>query len=69
MKCLVCGRKLKNPRSINIGYGPICYQKLYGKTLGQGRASKAISNVIRNNCKTETLPGQIFLDTYWCNST
>ena len=27
LKCRRCGRKLKNPESIEIGFGVICYQK------------------------------------------
>lgn len=23
-KCKTCGRKLRNPRSVSIGYGPLC---------------------------------------------
>lgn len=27
-KCLRCGRKLKDPKSIELGYGPTCYSKI-----------------------------------------
>lgn len=30
MKCSVCGRNLRNPESQEIGYGPVCYKRLFG---------------------------------------
>ena len=27
MKCKRCGRELKNKKSIEIGYGEVCYKK------------------------------------------
>jgi len=30
-KCKECGRKLTNPRSVAVGYGPVCYRKLFKK--------------------------------------
>lgn len=27
MQCTTCGRKLKDKKSIDRGYGPICYEK------------------------------------------
>ncbi len=31
MICLACGRLLRSQESRKIGYGPVCYEKLYGK--------------------------------------
>lgn len=31
--CKRCGRKLKNPESIEIGFGKICYQKYMAESL------------------------------------
>ena len=28
MKCGKCGRELKNPRSRQLGYGPVCYRAM-----------------------------------------
>lgn len=30
MTCSLCGRKLKNEKSREIGYGPICYRRMLG---------------------------------------
>lgn len=30
MKCGKCGRELKNPRSRQLGYGPVCYRAMTG---------------------------------------
>ncbi|MDY0394756.1 DUF6011 domain-containing protein [Virgibacillus halophilus] len=27
-ECITCGRKLKDKKSIERGYGPVCYEKL-----------------------------------------
>ena len=29
MKCSICGRKLRNPKSRELGYGPVCYKKAF----------------------------------------
>ena len=34
MTCLGCGRTLKSEKSIQIGYGPVCYRKMF---LGKRR--------------------------------
>ncbi|MCK9444590.1 MAG: DUF6011 domain-containing protein [Tissierellaceae bacterium] len=31
--CKRCGRKLKNPESIEMGFGKICYQKFMAESL------------------------------------
>lgn len=31
--CKRCGRKLKNPESIEVGFGKICYQKFMAESL------------------------------------
>lgn len=31
--CKRCGRKLKSPESIEIGFGKICYQKFMAESL------------------------------------
>ncbi|MCD7826328.1 MAG: DUF6011 domain-containing protein [Clostridiaceae bacterium] len=30
MTCSVCGRELKSAKSKELGYGPICYRKVFG---------------------------------------
>ncbi len=39
MQCNRCGRRIKSPESMEAGYGPNCYRKLFGKPLP--RQSKA----------------------------
>ena len=34
-RCLRCGRKLKNPTALSLGYGPICYAKLQQEKLNR----------------------------------
>lgn len=41
MQCNRCGRSLKSPASVEAGYGPSCYRKLFGIPLP--RISKASS--------------------------
>lgn len=31
--CKRCGRKLKNPESMEVGFGKICYQKFMAESL------------------------------------
>lgn len=31
--CRRCGRKLKNPESIEIGFGTVCYKKFMAESL------------------------------------
>lgn len=31
MTCLNCGRKLSNPKSVELGYGPVCFGKISGE--------------------------------------
>lgn len=39
--CTHCGRRLKSPESMEAGYGPSCYRKLFGKSLPRQAASGA----------------------------
>jgi len=36
MRCRRCGRILRDPQSIQIGYGPVCYEKEFGCSLTFG---------------------------------
>lgn len=31
MRCLACGRVIRSKESIINGYGPVCYQSIFGK--------------------------------------
>lgn len=41
MICLKCGRKLKNVVSQQAGYGPVCYRRMFGTSLRDGRKDGA----------------------------
>lgn len=32
MICQVCGRRLKNAKSLELGYGPTCYRRIFPKS-------------------------------------
>lgn len=66
MKCLGCGRKLNNPQSQKIGYGPVCYKRTFGSNTKQGRRTQReppLKSV--GFCK---IPGQISIDDYLLES-
>lgn len=33
MKCKICGKPLKNPRSREVGYGPVCYRRVFCSSI------------------------------------
>ena len=37
MKCSICGRRLKNPKSQELGYGPVCRRRMM---IGDGAAKE-----------------------------
>ena len=37
MKCRKCGKKIRNPDSVEVGYGPVCYRRLFGGNLKRPR--------------------------------
>lgn len=51
MICKKCGRKLKDKKSIERGYGPICYGRIIGKYPGK-------NNTFPNR-EEEQIPGQM----------
>ncbi len=40
MTCSVCGRELKSAESRKLGYGPVCYRKVFGSTPKSQKASE-----------------------------
>lgn len=63
MKCGKCGRKLKNPESRELGYGPVCYRAMAGggnkkqvQYKGRGHPLDDFSNY--------EIPGQMSIDDY-----
>lgn len=56
MKCSICGRKLRNPKSRELGYGPVCYKRKFGIAP---HASRRDAEEADHN-----LPGQISMEDY-----
>lgn len=61
MRCLICGRRLKNPKSIELGYGPICYQNKFGSVV---RNRKDDMKLISNSSSGFEIAGQMTLDDF-----
>lgn len=55
MICLNCGKKLKDAKSIERGYGPVCWGKVAGKSH-----EKAVSD----SDIPEDIPGQMGFEDY-----
>ncbi len=62
MKCSICGRKLKNPKSRELGYGPVCYKRKFGSSPRTSRRGNDIDSPIEE--VGYNLPGQISMDEY-----
>lgn len=56
--CKRCGRKLKNPESIEIGFGAICYKRFMAESL-----LKPLFEVKRNEQSRETKAGEAGQDS------
>ena len=63
MKCSICGRKLKNPKSLEQGYGPVCYKRKFGIAPHTSRrdADMPVPAVEEGD---HNLPGQISMEDY-----
>lgn len=63
MKCSICGRILKKPESRQLGYGPVCYRRVFGDSKSRENARKgdSLSDVA---CPCYDIPGQMSLDEY-----
>lgn len=61
MKCSVCGRRLKSPRSQEVGYGPVCYRRLFGSSLRTGEKDYQSSADVMANYEVS---GQISIEDY-----
>lgn len=62
MKCSICGRTLRDPKSMELGYGPVCYRRKFGFSPRLRRQSKDTSSdswMLNYN-----IPGQITIDEY-----
>jgi hypothetical protein len=42
IKCYICGRKLSNPKSIALGAGAVCYEKIRKQPKQRARLKKYV---------------------------
>ncbi|MCR5788637.1 MAG: DUF6011 domain-containing protein [Lachnospiraceae bacterium] len=54
MRCLACGKLLRARDSVINGYGPVCYQNIFGKDLKEKKREKDSERL--------QLPGQISME-------
>lgn len=62
--CSICGRRLKNPRSQELGYGPVCRRRMMiGESAAQkGKGREVVQPAGRSpNCG---IVGQISFEDY-----
>ena len=59
--CEKCGRKLKSSKSKEVGYGPICYKKLFGSKVKIRNKSVSKSTYKFN---LNDMPGQMSIDDF-----
>ncbi len=64
MICGICGRTLKGAKSIERGYGPICYQKIKPKTVTSRSASTKKSSGSAFDEEDYSVPGQMELSEF-----
>lgn len=62
MKCSVCGRKLKNAKSQEIGYGPVCYRRIFGSAPKRQRIRDRGGG--EEDIPCYDIPGQISMEEY-----
>ena len=63
MICLICGRKLSSPKSLELGYGPVCYGKLSGSLKAAKKAKAGTSHPVPE-VPCYDIPGQMELKDY-----
>ena len=61
MKCSICGKKLSNPQSKELGYGPVCYKRKFGTV---SHTSKKGGHSSTDEVSDYNLPGQISIAEY-----
>lgn len=63
MKCSICGKKLRNPKSRELGCGPVCYKREFGITPYTSRRNADVPASAREEVD-HNLPGQISMEDY-----
>lgn len=65
MICGACGRKLREPESIQRGYGPVCYRKIMPPEPKKARAEPKSSGSYNLIDDTDyNVPGQMELSEF-----
>lgn len=60
MTCAICGRRLKNLKSRELGYGPVCYKREFGSPA----PAKERINGKGSDIPCYDIPGQMTLADY-----
>ena len=63
MICGICGRKLKNAKSREHGYGPVCYKRKFGVSLQTSRGDADVPASAGEEANYN-LPGQMSMEDY-----
>lgn len=61
MTCAICGRRLKSLRSRELGYGPVCCKKAFGKPITE-KGKHGLQE--DGDIPCYDIPGQMTLDDY-----
>ncbi len=63
MTCSICGRRLRNPKSQELGYGPVCYRRIFGKSPKSSWRADG-PPVPNESAEHYDIPGQISMEEY-----
>lgn len=63
MICLICGRKLSSSKSLELGYGPVCYGKVSGNSKAVKKGKTKVSHPALESHYYD-IPGQMELKDY-----
>lgn len=62
MICGVCGRVLKNPDSKKMGFGPVCYKKMFGSPPPKEKKEKQADGY--EDFHEYAIPGQMEISDF-----
>lgn len=64
MICSICGRRLKNPKSQELGYGPVCRKRMMigDSAVQKGKSREVIQSTGRS--ANHGIVGQISFEDY-----
>lgn len=64
MKCYACGRELKSATSREIGYGPVCYKRVFGTSLRIHKGDSK-TDYTSDNVPYYEIPGQMSIEDFF----